>query len=252
MSLAVRRGMANKRLERWYLGQLRVALKDFPVGELEETESPDFIIGSPERAVGIEVTAFHLPPEEGERQHQETQRLKDLVVARALAIHRNAGGPGLYVSVFFARPLAITKRNAQEISEALALAILATAVPASLEEGAYQVAWGRLPRGINDITIRASVDGQDRLWHADAGGWVAPVAREHIERVVQRKNEMLSTARSKCSDVWLVIVNDEFSRAAPVELSDAAACFSYAHEFNRIFWLDAHNPVVRELNRSAG
>jgi hypothetical protein len=85
------------------------------------------------------------------------------------------------------------------------------------------------------------------MWHADAGGWVAPVGPEHIEDVVRRKNDMWPLAASKCSEVWLVIVNDEFSRAAPVELTDEAARGLYTHSFSRLLWLDAHAPRVREL-----
>jgi hypothetical protein len=239
--------MADKRLERWYVAQLRTAVSDFPLGEVVPGESPDFIVRSDKRTVGIEVTAFHLPPAAGERPHQEQQSLKDRVVDQARRLHTDAGGPGLYVSVYFGDPVLITKRGAREFADAVASIVLETSVPASFDEPVMTVPWHRLPPGIVGISIRASIDGRDRLWSAHAGGWVAPVQPQHIEAVIQRKHGMLSVAKSKCSEVWLVIVNDDFSKAAPVELTEAAARHSYEHAFDRLLWLQPHAPQVYDL-----
>jgi hypothetical protein len=83
--------MANKRLEWWYIEQLRRAISDFPSGTILGDESPDFVVQSDERAVGIEVTTFHWPASEGKRPHQEQQVLKERVVAIAEKIHQPEG-----------------------------------------------------------------------------------------------------------------------------------------------------------------
>jgi hypothetical protein len=226
--------MADKRIERWYLTQLRSCLADFPPGLQRDGESPDFIIWHGARATGIELTVFHLPPAAGQRPHQELQTLKDRVVTIGSRLHANAGGPGLYVSVFFNNPTRLSKGNAAEIGQALSAAVLRSKVPKSLDEEALRVPWDELPDCIGDITIRASVDGRDRLWSADAGGWVTPVQPDHIQAVVTRKEDMLAVARTKCTDVWLVIVNDDFGKAAPAELSELATHFQYSHRFDRL------------------
>jgi len=169
--------MPNKRLEAWYLDQLRVALHDFPSGTIEPGESPDFVVKSEQGLIGIEVTVFHLGPSEGRCSHQEQQSLKDAVVGLANRLHNETGGPALYVSVFFHEPIAFNKRNTQQVAGALVRAIGRTALPSSLNEGSTSVAWYVLPPGVVSITIRASVNGRDQLWSADAGGWVAPVER---------------------------------------------------------------------------
>ena len=212
-----------------------------------DDESPDFVVRSGEGAVGIEVTTFHWPHVDGRRPHQEQQALKDRVVAIARQIHIDAGGPGLYVTVYFAKPVSVTKRDAQEHGAAVARVVLDTQPPTSLDEPAAIVPWGRLPPGVSDITIRASVDGRDRLWSADAGGWVAPVQPSHIQAVVERKCGMLAVARTKCEQLWLVIVNDEFSRAAPVELSETSRRNVYEHPFDRLLWLEPHRQRAYEL-----
>ncbi|MEZ5284331.1 MAG: hypothetical protein R2712_05885 [Vicinamibacterales bacterium] len=242
--------MPNKRLERWYLEQLKSELPDFPTGEVEPGESPDFVVREPEGSVGIEITVFHRAPAHGERPHQELQSLKDGVVDLARRMHHESGGPALYVTVFFHEPIAFNKRSAQSVAAAIAGAVSQTAVPSSIGDGSRSVAWDHLPDGVVAITIYASVDGADRLWSADAGGWVAPVTANEIDVVLRGKQSMLTIARTKCRRVWLVVVNDVFSRAAPVELSDEARHHLYPYGFNRVFWLDAHAPAITELKRA--
>lgn len=62
---------------------------------------------------------------------------------------------------------------------------------------------------------------------------------------------LCGVARTKCTEVWLLIVNDEFSRAAPVELSDVAAKHLYAHPFDRLFWLEPHRGRATELHSAS-
>lgn len=239
--------MANKYLERWYVGQLRRAIPDFPPGSVQDDESPDFIVQSDQRSVGIEVTRFNWPVLEGTRPHQEEQALKDLAVAPAARIHAETGGPALYVTVYFARPIAFAKRDVRERGEAIARAVLGSAVPESFGEPPVRVPWDRLPSGVSEITIQASVHSRDRLWSADASGWVAPVDCSHIQSVLERKREMASRAQRKCTELWLVIVNDEFSRGAPVELAIESRRAVYDHPFDRLFWLEPHRERAWEL-----
>jgi hypothetical protein len=76
---------------------------------------------------------FHWPAADGKRPHQEEQALKDRVVAVADSVHAEAGGPGLYVTVFFATTISFAKRDVREQSDAIARAVLDTMPPESLE-----------------------------------------------------------------------------------------------------------------------
>jgi hypothetical protein len=240
--------MSDKALEKWYLKQLQAALDGFPHGDPQPGESPDFIVPSENGAIGVEITVFHLPPPAPKRPHQEVQRLKDSVVETARRMHAAAGGPPLRVSVYFSQPVRITKRNATKVGEALAAAVGSS--PISPPDEAVRILWQHLPPGIADVTIR-DARGHE-VWFADAGGLVASVEPEHIDAVIRRKHAMLRVARAKCSEVWLVIVNDLVSRAAPAELSDAATAHFYQYEFDRLFWLEANTPMVHEFARAHG
>ena len=116
-----------------------------------------------------------------------------------------------------------------------------------MEAGATKVLWSQLPEGIASITMFASVDGRDRLWSPGNGGWVVPVQKDHVDAVIERKLHVSTAAKEKCDEVWLVIVNDEFSNAAPAELSDDARAASYRYPFHRLLSLEPHREPVWDL-----
>jgi hypothetical protein len=155
------------------------------------------------------------------------------------------------VSVFFNNSAKLTKRNSSSIVQALAETVLSTKVPTTIEEGPVRVPQSELPDLIGGITIWASVDGHDRLWSADSGGWVTGVQPHHIQAILDAKAACLALARKKCSSVWLVIVNDLFTRAAPAELDETASMTEYIHGFDRLFWLETHEPRTIELKSPA-
>ncbi|MGH7665155.1 MAG: hypothetical protein ACRENI_12830, partial [Gemmatimonadaceae bacterium] len=101
---------------------------------------------------------------------------------------------------------------------------------------------GRPPE-TKGISIYASVNGRDKLWQAGAAGWVAPINAGHITDVVNAKARTVSLARSRCDELWLVIVHDVTSHAAPSELTPAAAAAEYSAPFDRLIWLYPHDPA---------
>ncbi len=240
--------MPDKERERHYLTQLRRCV-ELPSGEPEEPEPPDFLLGLAPQRIGIEMTEYHHPPNRGERPHQETQSLKDQVVDTAEQMHAEAGGAALYVTAIFGRHGRLAKDGVQPIARALAGAILAQHVPRSMHEPDVEILRGSLPREIAHARIHGSVDGEDKLWYADAGGWVAKITSADVQRELDRKGRMASSARAKCDVLWLVIVHNHL-RGAPSELTAEARVAAYRHAFDRVLWLDTHRPRAIDLARA--
>jgi hypothetical protein len=233
--------LPDKRRERYHLEALRTALPEVPRGEPREPEPPDFVLGTDRERLGIEFTIYHLPPAAGQRPHQEQQSLKDRIVAVAERLHHDAGGPALYVEVFFDLHAVLDKTDTQPLARAIADSVLRAPMPPSLRES-VELPWGVRPRGTWGIQIFSSVDGEDRLWHADAGGSVASITVDQIADVVQAKARTVSVARDRCDQLWLVVVNDAFSLAAPAEISEEALAATYEAPFDRLIWLLPHEP----------
>ena len=123
------------------------------------------------------------------------------------------------MSVFFQPRTALTKGAVEPTARGIAQAVSAVPVGTVDRTADVKVHWQALPPGIAHISIRRSIDGVDKLWHADAGGWVAQIGPEDVRAVLFTKNRMHAAARQRCDELWLVIVNDVFSRAAQAELT---------------------------------
>lgn len=238
--------MPDKQRERFYLGQLRRCVLDIPPGDPPDCESPDFLLGSAPRRVGVEITTFHLQPDPGERPHQELQSLKDQVIVLAEQLHARDGGPALYLTAIFGPHGLLTTRTVRPIAEAMAAAVLSYPMPRSIRDPSVEVPRTLLPLEIAHVHAHGSVDGTDHRWDADEGGWVAPITRAHVQREIARKEKAADLARAKCDELWLVIAHD-IMRGAPTELSDEARIGPYEHSFDRLLWLEAHEPRVLAL-----
>jgi hypothetical protein len=237
----------DKPRERFYLAALRKALPDIPSGDPEEREPPDFVLTTADRRrLGIELTTFHLPPPLGEQPHQERQSLKEHIVAVAERVHHAFGGPALYVSVFFDLRRRFLKKDIQPLAYGIAVGVLTTPAPSSVYES-VEVPRGRRPDATWSIRIRPSINGVDKLWHADMGGWVADIGVQHVADRLRAKAQKAPEARTRCDELWLVIVNDAVSGAAPAEISTEAIEAVYDAPFDRLIWLIPEPPRAIEL-----
>jgi hypothetical protein len=239
--------MPDKQRERFYLEALRRSLQEIPPGSPLEPEPPDFVLFIDRHRLGIELTTFHLPPKAGESPHQQSQSLKDQIVRLAERFHEEAGGPPLYVTIIFHEHQELRKKDVQSRARELAATMLAYPMPLPCDELPITIPFGRRPRWVAGIQANCSVDGVDKLWHADAGGWVAKITSEQVSNVVRAKASRAPRARNKCDELWLVIVNDNFSRAAQAEISREALRASYEGPFDRLIWLLPHVPRAIDL-----
>ena len=129
----------------------------------------------------------------------------------------------------------------------LADAVLAHPVPQRFEDPAVELVWGRRPAWTSGIHVMGSSDGVERFWNADWGGWVARITSKHVSDEIKRKAGTELLARTRCDELWLVIVSSHFSQAAPADISDEALSAMYEAPFDRIIWLLPHVPRAIDL-----
>jgi hypothetical protein len=169
------------------------------------------------------------------------------MVEQAERFHEKAGGPPLYVRVFFHEHNRLKKRYVCRFGAELASVILSRPAPRDDSEVMFPTPWHDLPEWVADIHARPVLEGEGKFWHADASGWVAKVTSEHVSDVVLAKASREPRARFRCDELWLVIVNDHFSRAAQAEMSDEALSAAYQGPFDRLIWLLPHAPRAIDL-----
>ncbi|GFO58177.1 hypothetical protein GMST_05020 [Geomonas silvestris] len=243
--------MPDKDRERYCLSQLRKCLSAIPAVEPFEPEPPDFLFRTDDGNLGIELTSFFYPPDPSEQPQQQLQSLRKYITKKAEEFHAEAGGPALYVSVYFNDHYQLRNKDVARIAGQLANSVLAASVPRVLQaQNVYLSSSMELPPEIIDVRVNGSVDGTDRLWYATSSGWVAPISPDHVQLEINRKLPKAVAARKLCDEFWLVIVNDAFEKGAPAELTDAARTHTYTHTFDRLLWLEPHIPRVLDLRCS--
>lgn len=156
--------MADKERQRSYFRQFQVAVPLIAGLVPSEPEPPDFLVVTPEGRVGIEFTAFYLPRAPGKRASQELDALRDRVVRMAESLHAKAGGPALYVSVFFEEDHAPRKSDVTPLAHELTGALLRRGMPRCASEPSTELGFRELPAGIAHVHVSGSVDGADKLW----------------------------------------------------------------------------------------
>lgn len=239
--------MPDKERERYYLQSLLTTLGQ--EGAILGGEHPDFLLLANGERLGVELTVFHLPPANGERPHQEQVALQARAVEQARRRHTAGGGCALYVTVNFRPGHVLSRKSADVLGKELYHCVNGHSLPEHYRQGRLEIPVQTLPEGIVGCSVYGSMDGKDALWYGGHGGCVAPVSPAHVQAVLTRKAGKAVRMRQHCDRLWLVVVQDAFSAAAPCELSLEAAEHSYIHPFDRALWFVPHGPSAVELRR---
>ncbi len=229
--------MPNKDRERAYLARFLAAVPDCPSSPVGEGEAPDFVVGVGQESIGLEFTVFESARLPNAPHPTEQDGLRWRVVGMAERLHGQAGGPPLYVRVRFRERAPLSKRLTTDVARKLQSAIGAIQLPGTFSDGDVEIDGQSLPAQIVSVSIRASLDGQDKLWNPTFGSWVRTASPTDVEAVIQRKVPKLANYRLKAPRVWLVIVNDLFASGDAVELGDEGVNALYDYPFDRVYWL---------------
>jgi|SRR5678816_2086276 hypothetical protein len=236
--------MADKKLERQYLNRAFEILDLHPSGDPLDEERPDFLICVDGKTLGVEVTAFHPSEPDPVQSHRARLRTRQLAVEQARRAFRAAGGHALYVKVFFGTDRPLMHKRAYELGPLIADAIASVPLPKSIHDGGVTVQHPFVPPEVVTIHIHGSVSATDELWQAARAECEVPISRDEIETVIARKAKRLQVIRQKCSEAWLLIVNDPF-RVAAARLSPDARAFGFKSPFDRTLWLDLNRVYDR-------
>jgi hypothetical protein len=242
----------KKQLERSYLDKLQVALTDFPAGEIRPSEAPDFIIDANDGTLGIEVTGIYHTQTPGQQPLQAIERLREYVVTRAQAIHESRGGPPLYVNAYFSPNARFSKGGVEACAQQLAALVESIDIRANAYEfDGHRSSRRRslaLPPELSDIRIYQIPGQVERFWSAPGGGFVPECAPNDLQTVLDTKEQLFDTYRSKCERVWLLVVINGFALSASLELPEHTLAAQYPSRFDRVFILENHRNRVWELS----
>lgn len=242
----------KKKVECRYLDVVRRGIDDFPQGNITNTESPDFLIQSPERTVGVEITRIFNPgkPKSPSPQSQDAER--DLIGERAQAIATDQSLAPVMVDIYFDSRQSVGKRNRDSIAQQLVDLVTAN-MPALGDDRSFEKRHptkSEFPPQIEAVHIWRFKRLTSHLWQTADAGVVNEDFASYLQQLIDDKNGKVSTYKQKCDDCWLVVIGDWRGPSAFFEISDKMSAHNYESAFDRVYFVEGYSERVVALNTS--
>jgi hypothetical protein len=237
----------RKARERFFLDRLlTTATIDASISE--PGEAPDFAIHLDDREIGVEVTeVFSECMQPRLRAHES---LCQRVVTSARKRYENAGGAPLHTSISFSHRIDLETIHRETVAEAVAQELLRSPLPS----GQYTL-WRndfKNPNRAPIAFINALGVSQREFahWTVSAGGWLAPLSKELLQNMVQRKERQLETYRKRYREVWLLIASEGTTPSQFFDIDALTEPSSIQTQFDRTYFLESFSGRAIRLGTS--
>jgi len=210
----------------------------FPDGEIECTERPDFIIHAREKLLGIEHTnIFQL-----ETPHGSILQAKDVlaqkVVNQARDLYLQTHDQPLRVQILFNPIKPLSEQKVSQLAEMASRIIertkLTPGIPIILKRTKENSEY--FPIEITRIHLYSHPKGKENRWMPSSIGTIQELTIRDLQIKVADKEQYVDIYRSRCSEVWLLIVADYSRIPTTLDISDDAVAHFYHTKFDRVFF----------------
>jgi len=246
----------NDTRESVHLEHFREICPAFPVGRVEKTESPDFVVHTRDGLIGIEHTEVFQPGPSHSGSLQAQDSLAYRVIRRSKELWKEIDGPPLLVQILFNPHIEIAKQNIENIAQSVVGTLTQVTVNSgdsrTLERSSF--AQGHFPQAVVFIHIYRSRmgSGGENRWECSSVGFIPTLTSQNVQDVIDKKECKLDRYLLKCSEVWLLMVADALRIPSSVELDRSALSHCYMTRFDRIFFFWNADRKLIELNASVG
>jgi hypothetical protein len=237
----------------------------FPIGKVEKSECPDFIVTTEQKKIGIELTELKYERRDKEFNMRAHEDFLSDIMLRAQSIYEKKHELTLVVDVHFSDVIAPDIVVSPESDDADLLRTGHSESIAKIVEDNLPEATGKkyivdrlskygdlnLPKAIEAIHI-TNVTGrmEEALWYASISTRVKPLSVESIAQRIDDKNNKMLKYDNTCDEQWLLIIQNSFlmsSQYDPVVVKRALK-HRYSSRFKRVFVFERSEGVVTELN----
>jgi hypothetical protein len=221
----------NKETEREYIHSFRCLCVDFPNGDLQEHEGPDFLVVTQMRRIGIEVTQIFKT--DGKRSLQTIETTKETITVLSQKYAECMELPPAHVSLFFSLNKNLRKDAQMAIAHRIAK-VVRDNMP--LPGSSVRLEYGK---GGVDLVYINRVHSNDRhRWTWPEAGSVLTDAATQLEKAIAEKSEKLDTYLRCCDECWLLIVAPSFKPAGMIHPDEHTLSRTYPSRFSRTYLLD--------------
>lgn len=242
----------------------------FPIGEVEKSECPDFIVstksrsGKPKR-IGIELTELKYERNDSQFNMRAHEDFLSKIMDDALAFYSKNHDLVLNVDVHFSdsiSPLILSEGRDDEarllrtaLSETISN-IVVDNIPESTGkqykvDREYKYGDLHLPQHVESIVI-TNVQGrqEESLWYASMSTHVKPLSIESVSQRIKDKDLKMSHYDNRLDEQWLLIIQNSFLMSKAYDPVDARRALQhrYRTRFDKVFVFERSEANVSQLN----
>ena len=222
---------------------------EVPSGRVDHLDRPDFLVHSPSRVIGIELTDLYQQHGIGRTQQaQESERAGLLAEAKRQCIA--AGVPSLNVAVFFAPHQPIRKSNRAAFAAQIASLVRARMPPTNEGSVYIENLWcdSTVPNCVLSIRITRFPWLREHDWSAPEAGYVQTECIGLIQSRLDAKAVEYAHYRTKCDECWLLIVAGGWRPSSLFKPSRETLQHQYTTPFQRVFLMEHFSGSLSELH----
>jgi hypothetical protein len=225
MSSEINHNQEKKDRREWAVMQLfRSSYPLFPLGKVEKSERPDFLLYSDMNIIGIELTELKYERKDKEFNLRAHEDFLSEIMSEAQDIFESQSHLKLIVDVHFRNNIGTAITLGEEHSRMLMkegfVKLIARIVSENTPEATgieYLIdrtsKYGDfyLPSKIESIYIK-NVTGRfkEGLWYAGISTKVKPLSIASLSQRLGAKNEKLPFYNTTCDEYWLIIIQNSF------------------------------------------
>ena len=225
-------------IERQYLHSFRYFCTDFPSGELQKQEAPDFVVTTEAGArIGIEFTRVF--KERGKTSEQSIEATKDTITIEARKYAENhLQLPPAHVTLFFTLSRHLKSERCQRIAERVAQVVHDNMPPMGESVDLQYRSGGVQPIEVDLIQINRVYPVAAHRWCWLEYGTIKTDAINVLQQEIEAKNKKVTQYLRNCDECWLVIVAPSFRSSGNVRPDEQSCAHIYASRFARTYFLD--------------
>jgi hypothetical protein len=255
---------SQKQIERDHLHSFRALRSDdFPIGELIESETPDFIVTTDAgRRIGIEHTEVFKQDGTEPTAEQIDEAAKNYITTAASkyaeeVLRLPPAGVTLFFNPQYLRKTIGNKRRSLNKNERDTVAErLAAFIGKNMPEPGhsahclYRLDNGQ-PRQVDELLIHREVPTDRPNWRWMEMNAIQEEAIDRLQGAITRKNKVYEACRRACDECWLLIVAHSFLSSGTIHPDEDSLNFIYDSSFDRTYFLDLGQAQATQLVTSS-
>jgi hypothetical protein len=236
----------KKEKERRHLFAFWQLFADFPEGEVQHSDNPDFLVRRRSAVLGIELTGLYWPKLKGKQEPKKVFEAQDRILQRCCEMSKEIGLPPIYAQLHF------RWENVSYDIESTAEKVISLIRP-FVEKFAPEGMYTSEPSPVEGITrIRSCRFGgihrcNDHRWERIYVNSLNVDPITEIQKRIDEKNEKYDDYLLKCQECWLLITADGLYFPEAFHITEKTLSHEFSCQFERFFFMNTIDNEIYEL-----